>query len=88
MTIAGGPANSEPAHDPKRFEEVVLFIAEQTADDPEFGSTKVAKVLYHSDIESYRDLGEAITNTRPQPTAATTPHSRYSRRGRRRCHAR
>jgi hypothetical protein len=45
----------------KRFEELVLYIAERTADDPSFGTTKLAKVLFYSDVEAYRDLGASIT---------------------------
>jgi hypothetical protein len=44
-----------------RLEEVVLYISERTADDPRFGAVKLAKTLYYSDVEAYRDLGEAIT---------------------------
>jgi hypothetical protein len=30
-------------------------------DDKNFGSTKVAKVLFYSDLQAYRELGEPIT---------------------------
>jgi hypothetical protein len=49
------------ASDQRRLEEVVLYIAERTADDQQFGAVKLAKVLYYSDVESYRDLGQPIT---------------------------
>jgi uncharacterized phage-associated protein len=45
----------------KRFEEVVLYIAERTKDDANFGQTKLAKVLFYSDFDAYRELGRAIT---------------------------
>lgn len=46
---------------PGRFKDVVLYIAEQLADDPTFGSTKLNKILYFSDTDAYRALGEPIT---------------------------
>jgi hypothetical protein len=47
--------------DRRRFEELVLYIAERTKDDPDFGTTKLAKTLFYSDMEAYRRLGEPIT---------------------------
>jgi uncharacterized phage-associated protein len=44
-----------------KLQELVLFIAEQTKDDPDFGRTKLAKVLYYSDFEAYRQHGESLT---------------------------
>src|SRR5213080_257372 len=44
-----------------RFKDVVLYIAEELADDPTFGSTKLNKILYFSDTDAYRLLGEPIT---------------------------
>ncbi len=61
MTIVSEGDDLVPRFDAKRFEELVLYIAERTADDRTFGTTKLAKVLFYSDIEAYRDLGEAIT---------------------------
>jgi hypothetical protein len=55
-----------PAYDPKRFDELVLYIAERTADDKQFGSTKVAKVLFYSDLQSHRELGVSITSAEYQ----------------------
>jgi hypothetical protein len=46
---------------PGRFKDVVLYIAEQLADDPTFGSTKLNKILYFVDTNAYRQLGEPIT---------------------------
>lgn len=55
-----------PEFDQKRFEEVVLYIAERTKDDPDFGNTKMAKVLFYSDFEAFRELGESITGAEYQ----------------------
>jgi Antitoxin SocA-like, Panacea domain len=46
---------------PGRFKDAVLYIAEQLQDDPTFGSTKLNKILYFSDTDAYRELGEPIT---------------------------
>jgi Protein of unknown function (DUF4065) len=46
---------------PGRFKDAVLYIAEQLADDPTFGSTKLNKILYFSDTAAYRKLGRPIT---------------------------
>jgi hypothetical protein len=54
------------AFDPKRFDELVLYIAERTADDESFGSTKVAKVLFYSDLQAFRELGAPITGAEYQ----------------------
>jgi uncharacterized phage-associated protein len=47
--------------DRQRFQELVLYISERTVDDPDFGRTKLAKALFYSDQEAYRELGEPIT---------------------------
>lgn len=46
-----------------RLRELVLYIAHRAGDDPEFGRTKMAKVLFYSDFEAYRERGEPITGT-------------------------
>jgi uncharacterized phage-associated protein len=46
---------------PGRFKDAVLYIAEQLADDPTFGSTKLNKILYFADTDAFRILGEPIT---------------------------
>lgn len=47
--------------DVKRLEELVLYIAKRTEGDPNFGRTKLAKVLFYSDFVAYRDDGAALT---------------------------
>jgi hypothetical protein len=61
--------DSLPKFSHKRFDELVLYIAERTKDDENFGSTKLAKVLFFSDLEAYRDLGSAITGAEYQKWA-------------------
>jgi hypothetical protein len=45
----------------EKFGELVLYIAQESADDPYFGATKLDKILYYSDFNAYRRLGHAIT---------------------------
>lgn len=44
-----------------KFKELVLYIAEHTADQFDFGATKMAKVLWKSDFAANALLGEPIT---------------------------
>ena len=39
--------------DEARFDELVLYIAQKTRDDPRFGRTKLAKVLFYADFDAY-----------------------------------
>jgi Protein of unknown function (DUF4065) len=78
-----------PRFQPKRFEELILYVAERTAEDPDFGSTKLAKTLFYSDFEAYRLLGEPITGARyenwkygPYPPGLSTAAGRLESRGR------
>lgn len=48
----------------ERFEELVLYIAWETREDPDFGRTKLAKVLFYSDFTAYLDEGKAFTGAR------------------------
>jgi len=50
-----------PSFQADRFEALVLYIAGSTRDDERFGRTKLAKVLFYSDFDTYRDLGESLT---------------------------
>lgn len=45
----------------ERFEALVLYIAWRTRDDPEFGRTKLAKVLFYSDLAIYAETGRPLT---------------------------
>lgn len=60
----------------ERLRELILFIAERCQDDPTFGATKLAKILYRADFMSFARYGEPITGTcyqklpkEPVPTA-------------------
>src|SRR3954466_15180163 len=50
-----------PDFDSERFEGLVLFIAHSRRHDPRFGRTKLAKSLFYSDFDAYRDQGQPLT---------------------------
>ncbi len=45
----------------EKLEELILYIAMRSQDDPAFGSTRLAKALFWSDFEHFRETGDAIT---------------------------
>lgn len=51
---------------PGKFKELILYLAEQSRDDPGFAATKLNKLLYFCDFEAYRRLGHSITGARYQ----------------------
>ena len=57
-------------HDPKfnkgKFRELVLYLAEKSADDPHFGAVKLNKLLFYADFASYQNTGQPITGSRYQ----------------------
>jgi len=53
-------------YDPRKFRELILFIAEKSADDGYFADTHLNKVLYWSDALALQRLGRPITGARYQ----------------------
>ena len=49
------------AFDESKFRELILYISEKNAAEPRFGAVKLNKILYFSDFEAYRRLGQSIT---------------------------
>jgi len=47
--------------DAEKFKELILYICEKSATDPNFGATKLNKVLFLSDFWAYANLGNPIT---------------------------
>jgi hypothetical protein len=45
----------------KKFRELILYIAKKCADDPDFGKTKLNKILFYSDFLAFFRTGELIT---------------------------
>lgn len=52
--------------DRDKFRELIVYIAEKTADDRSFGDTKLNKTLYWIDSFGYSHLGEPVTGARYQ----------------------
>lgn len=48
----------------EKFRELILYIAEKTEHDPNFGDTHLNKVLYWADFDAYGSLGRPITGAR------------------------
>jgi hypothetical protein len=48
-------------YDPGKFKELVLLLAERSADDPLMSRVKLNKLLYRCDFEAFRLLGQSIT---------------------------
>ncbi len=44
-----------------KFRELIVYVARQSADDPDFGATKLNKILFWSDFLSYGNFGRPIT---------------------------
>lgn len=51
----------QPEYDEQKFKELVLYLAEKSADDPSFGDTKLNKLLFFSDFLAYAVYGRPIT---------------------------
>ena len=52
----------EPASDSdERLRQLVLYISDRCYEDPGFGATKLAKILYFSDFKAFARYGESIT---------------------------
>lgn len=47
-----------------RLRQLILFIAERCESDPSFGMTKLVKILYRADFESFARYGKPITGAR------------------------
>ena len=48
----------------ERLKEIILYIADKLQDDPHFGRTKLAKVIYFSDFESYKMHGRPVSGSK------------------------
>ena len=47
--------------DAQKFRELVLYVANKSADDPYIGATKLNKLLFFSDFLAYAVLGRPIS---------------------------
>lgn len=51
-------------HDREKTKEAVIYLCQQSLDDANFGVSKMTKLLYFADMNSYRHLGKPITGNR------------------------
>jgi hypothetical protein len=49
-----------------KLEELILYIADQSVTDPDFGLTKLNKILFNADFTAYAKLGQPITGVEYQ----------------------
>ena len=57
---------AEPEHFYQRrwkFTEAVIHLCARSVDDPDFGETKLVKLLYYVDSAAYQSRGAPITGT-------------------------
>jgi uncharacterized phage-associated protein len=52
-----------PKYIPEKFRELVLYVAAKSIDDPTFGQTKLAKLLFYADFRAYATLAGPITGS-------------------------
>lgn len=52
---------SEIQYDETKFRELLVLLADRSADDPGFGATKLNKLLFFADFFAYAYLGEPIS---------------------------
>src|SRR3954469_10057092 len=45
----------------RKFRELILYISQRCEQDPNFGKTKLNKILFYSDFLTYAHTGEPIT---------------------------
>lgn len=50
----------------RKLEELILYLAEQSEEDPGFSDTKLNKLLFFADFRAYEELGKPITGHRYQ----------------------
>lgn len=55
---------SEDAESRERVRQLILFVGERCQTDPNFGMTKLVKILFRADFESFARYGTSITGTR------------------------
>lgn len=55
---------SDDQESKERLRQLILFIAERCQADPNFGMTKLVKILHRADFESFARYGESITGSR------------------------
>ncbi|HET6960154.1 MAG TPA: Panacea domain-containing protein, partial [Vicinamibacterales bacterium] len=49
--------------DRRRLKELILYISQESASDPDYGWTALNKILFFSDFLAYAKFGKPITGT-------------------------
>lgn len=49
------------AFNERKFDELVLYVAQKSLDDPKYGAVKLNKILFFSDFFAFAKLGQPIT---------------------------
>ena len=55
--------HSGSAETPEKLAEAVLYLCQQSSEDPNFGEAKLAKLLYFADCDAFEHRGEPITGS-------------------------
>lgn len=55
-----------PKYDEQKFKNLILYIAQRSEDDPNFGATKINKILFFADFDAFAKTGKPITGARYQ----------------------
>src|SRR2546430_17730589 len=53
--------SQKPTFDKEKFKELILYFAQQCADDHSFGATKLNKLLFLTDFTAYARRGAPVT---------------------------
>ena len=64
MSTQMAPRQPAAKVNPKKFEELVLFVAELSQADENFGATKLNKILFFIDFLSYKRSGVGMTGAK------------------------
>lgn len=55
------PKRASQSSDDTKLRELILYLADRSADDPAFGKTKLNKQLFFCDFLAFKYLGQSIT---------------------------
>jgi hypothetical protein len=51
-----------PNRDDRKLAELILYVAQQSLDDPFFGAVKLNKILFQAESQAYLRLGRTLTD--------------------------
>ncbi len=50
----------------RKFKELLVYLAQRSADDPLYGATKLNKLLFYCDFLAFGQFGRSVTGARYQ----------------------